>query len=256
VRVPLSFVCFYIDAGFFIPWVKAWQHANAAMGPACGQMNKDFFRLQEKNHYKPNCNLTSYRSNDNIVDVPHGTCLLDKAVTNWNFLPFRLRSDNHKNAKCVTVTTQSLPLQHRECIDSIRVDEFINDYTASQLFSFHPLSSLPQYITSGTNRREIYHTIILTIHTSDTDTFHGCLTVIGSRPHNMKIVKIQKCRPEEIDQHQLFRVYVVSKKGRPYKILPNKVSIIINWIGEDEKQCLSLQVQTFLSPVVIVFDMI
>jgi len=89
----------------------------------------------------------------------HESCvpsLLDGELTDWNFMPFRLR---HKS-KCVSagrVEATRKYLNTSDCINYFRKGEFLNQYVQHQLFFFTPMLQGPQVNTIQILREHATH---------------------------------------------------------------------------------------------------
>ena len=128
---------------------------NAGLASGCNMMQIDMKYLQTENHHAPNCDMKGnvYRSLDHITDTPQSMCIVDHGVTDWNFMPFKIKG---KGAECLTINSFGQSGSHIETetfliymsrqIDVIKVEDFNQDYIAQQLFYFYPLSSIPQVV--------------------------------------------------------------------------------------------------------------
>lgn len=281
-RYPLNFVCFYIETIYFIPWVKQTQHASNPIGVGCNLMWKQMNNAMQRN-YGPNCDLTTFTSKSPLTGTSGATCVLDKGMTDWNFLPYRIRrkgeiclkADSHPGLKVNTDRTRLLHMTH--CEATIMKDEYTVDYNHWQLFSFHPLSPLPQRVVLWDFRRGI-----------------RCLTVskdfevMGANGRRRSLLEMSACVKPESNLSQMFRVQIINLAGSessspnatvgseadstslnmpsslisswvndthvlgghllesmknkgPYDtLIPDKFVAIIKWMGQDETLCVSI----------------
>jgi hypothetical protein len=228
-----EFVCNYVHSGWFIPWMKNKQHVNSALAPACNSLYWDV-RILEKKKWEINCDTTTYKSLKPLAVVPRSTCIVDKDVTNMNFLPYRVR----RKDLCVEMLQKNHHFVMVPCVDSIYLKDRIHDYIDFQLFNLYPFSPLPQYIRVGDDARclEIVSTGAKAKNMSSWNGFnYGAYGV----PHY--VLKSNRCHEEKNEPSQLFKAVILGKdrKEKNKKVSRDKVPGLIQWTGE-EGMCLTL----------------
>lgn len=178
-RYPLQFLCFWIEPGYFIPWVKDVQPCSDPIGTGCVAMMKTMSYAQEVTQAQA-CDVQAMASRYPLSVAPRSTCTLDKKMTDWNFMPFRIRSKGRNvengsgkgstrtssrvgtgtvagagagagggESQCLTGYggTASSPshLMMAACVDArVGHDSYMHDYLDAQLVSLLPLSPAPQ----------------------------------------------------------------------------------------------------------------
>ena len=153
-RLPFQLNCDYISASFFMNWLRD-QRANDAVESGCYTMQWYLNLLRNiyptSGGYGPNCNLSSYTSVSPAVKEPLSMCLLDRSVSDLNFLPYRLRRKEHS---CLTIHKQDvsngpavLLLSLSECVETYKLRQINRHYHVAQLFNFFPRSGIPHKIT-------------------------------------------------------------------------------------------------------------
>lgn len=135
-------LCYYLKIGHFIPWERTWKAVNAAIYPACEALSIDVYR--EVNSPKEYSLCQYYPTKEG-----ESTCYDNKEVTDYNFMPFRLRF----RGRCVMAQmyhgeriTPILSLNVSDCINYNR-NYNMEKYHDRQLFSFYPLVTRPQHIS-------------------------------------------------------------------------------------------------------------
>lgn len=140
VRSVSHTMCFYLRASHFIPWERTHKSVNIAISPGCDAFSKDVARSLNNPDQFSVCNYLPKPADGS-------SCLVDKLVSDNNFMPFRIRF----RGKCI---------MHRdEAASSLNVSNCINyqtitnrygtmeKYSERQLFHFYPLVSSPQHIS-------------------------------------------------------------------------------------------------------------
>ena len=107
-------------------------------------------------NYGPNCDVDNYRSKYPLVMKPQSTCLIDKEMTDWNFMPFRIRRRGNicltyepHPASSIAGTNRPLATGMRSCLKTKKIRDVYNPfYDSTQLFNLYPLSPISYRITS------------------------------------------------------------------------------------------------------------
>jgi hypothetical protein len=151
VRDPLDLACHYAGIGSFIGWMHKFYKPSAAFPFLCTKLASEFRRVASPDHsrYGPNCDMHTVKSVSLLSEEPMSACLLDNAVTDWNFMPFRLRANVDD---CITMNeTQHHQLNLQTCRDDSVQDDAKVYYDTFQFFHLYPLSHAPQMISTNDN---------------------------------------------------------------------------------------------------------
>lgn len=216
VRYPLNFVCFYLEPKGLITWVKNTQRASFPVSQGCYNMWKSTGPLYAMG-YGPNCDkeTSTYPSKIPLVPRPMSTCLLDKRMTDWNYLPFRIR---RRGNICATIVNHPAGLSRKEgtaltmseCLDVVTImkdNSATADYHQAQLLHMFPLSPLPQRITTWDYLQGIR---CLTVSSN--------FAVIGSNTDTnpappYRLLELQACHPHPNYPQQLFQLKFLGKSS-------------------------------------------
>ena len=135
-------LCYYLKIGHFIPWERTWKAVNAAIYPACEALSIDVYREVNSPKDYSLCQYYPKKKGES-------TCYDNKEVTDYNFMPFRLRF----RGRCIMAQmfhgerkTPILSLNVSDCINYNR-NYNMEKYHDRQLFSFYPLVTRPQHIS-------------------------------------------------------------------------------------------------------------
>jgi hypothetical protein len=245
VRDPLELFCHYATVGSFIAWAREYHNPTSAFHPLCETMKIEFNRAKAlSTTYGPNCNDDPLVPAAKITDTPLSACLLDPQVTDWNFMPFRIRG--HQN-DCATAEGNKLVFG--ACEDTSESEGYVADYNRMQLFHFYPLSTIPQNIK----------------HREQCITVHAATVAQLPRAGHAKIaVHLGPCHrnPAQGDVTQQFRVRrmdyndaVANRAVAPIssnlssvvpqgnlvrkQYLPDISAVELRWLGHGEQYCLA-----------------
>jgi hypothetical protein len=203
VRDPLSFVCSNSKPTNFIGWLRLRYRSNAALAAGCFGLDDDFRVLRRQHHnnytelFGASCNLTSASTSSLVpANTPNSACLIDRQVTSWNFMPFRLQTSSTTDLFCVTFNKldQKQSLRYfpmlQPCNETSQFEDVRAMYSVNQLFHFYPQSPRPQRITHFPYDRNVRY----------------CFTVINANSglEHIQLV-LTKCSPD-IQEEQLFWV--------------------------------------------------
>jgi hypothetical protein len=185
----IDLACHYAGIGSLIGWMHDYYLPDAAFPFLCSNLAAELRRVMNSPHqspaqspavidplynYGPNCDVPTFKSISVLSEEPMTACILDKAVTDWNFMPFRLRASMFKYTEessqaqlqqqqqqyvydCMTVDTDETDVGSQRgnvvsiqtCNDTSRQDGFKVGYYTQQLFHLYPLSPTPQVIAGG-----------------------------------------------------------------------------------------------------------
>jgi hypothetical protein len=241
----LTFFCLNTRPNSFIGWVRNTQHSPLAMAHACFTLEAELKLLQERRRpganssiYGPNCDYNTFVTAENASDEPQSMCIIDEAVTELNFLPYRILTEA---GECLTVTNlfnkgmQALPSVF-QCNATSQLRDVTMDYHISQMFNFYPLAKEPQKISN--------------FQFLDDRRFRSCLSVVpGAAAGDYKLAML-RCM-DRPDQSQLFRVVLLDSASTGQSIvMPPENSIktfedntlaMLKWVGEEETYCVSIR---------------
>ena len=133
-RMPLTPMCNFLHPENHIGWIRTRQAVSTAQYFGC-KFLFDELNILHKDDYK-SCTGTRY------------DCILERKITDWNFLPFRIRYKALRAKLCLQMYYNGT-LNFQPCVNyhTHPVTKNINiSYYAPQLFSFFPLKSGAQKI--------------------------------------------------------------------------------------------------------------
>jgi hypothetical protein len=234
----LTFFCGNTKPDSLIGWIRRTQHAPLPMSHACVTMDSELRMLQDLrgsnrtiSKYGENCDIYTLATKSQPIDSPQSMCIIDDAVTELNFLPFRIKSEA---GECLTVAnlwkkaSPALP-SLSECNATMRIDDVTADYSITQLFHFYPFASQPQRLSNFQYLYDRYSQHCITVATAE----------VGAVDYRLSMTK---CLPSP-HQSQLFRVVVLDRSdNRTATVVSTRLQenrILIKWIGEHESYCLS-----------------
>lgn len=217
--------CEFLRPDFFIGWLLKSQAANTALYPACLLMIKDLQREEAA----PSCTPLSIApialSTNNSNTSPqksaiyNSNCLLNKAKSDWNFMPLRIQRPRASGGGCLTLSPSSPSskdadkkkdgLRMKPCIahEIVSFDTRVNgSYSISQLFFFHPLDA---------NAQTVRH-----LKYSNTRNEHLCLTISGDESgkalSSQLKGRMESCRTVHNDD-QLIQVMLYGRRKKVKK---------------------------------------
>ena len=225
IRYPLLPLCNFLGPDNHIGWIRTRQTVSHGQYFGCRNFIDEFTKLH----------LQNYSSCDKNKDILHQTCLLDRSISDWNFMPFRLRFKPLRHNLCWTQKLDGslslLPCSNyhfHEGIPNVNIS-----YAAPQLFHMFPLKNKPQLIKN------------LGIFDSPHGKNHDqvtCLTA-GEIVANHRKLSMSSCH------EGLHQQFIVSMKdsGLPDKIastnhlVPAVAITSIKWMDENNYEyCVSL----------------
>jgi hypothetical protein len=260
VRDPLAFVCPNSKPSNFIGWVRKRYRSNAALAAGCFNLDDEFRLLRGQHRDNPakifgaSCDpvsLTRFspRTDHSIaLKAPCSACLVDAAVTHWNFMPFRLKSSStvfrEKTDLCLTFdsenrkkTVRALPT-FSTCNDTSMFEDIRTHYELSQLFYFYPHTRAAQRIS----------------HYPYAHSIRYCLTVdsgTGANGNTTRQLVMNRCEQDLEAQSQLFQMeYGSSVSGTSatnYDVEcdterePERGPVMIRWIGQNKELCIGVR---------------
>jgi hypothetical protein len=246
----LTFFCLNTRPNSFIGWVRRTQHSPLALSHGCFTVEKELAMLQgikggrqEVSKYGENCDIRSFVTKSNPSDKPQSMCIIDEAVTELNFMPFRIKSEA---GECMTVTnlwskaSSALPAL-LECNATMTIRDVTTDYAVSQLFHLYPLASQPQRISN--------------FQFIDEHRLQSCITVM-TMENSASDYRLSMTRCLDTpNESQLFRVVILDNGGSTIgggasfngtaltttseTKLGDGNRVLIKWIGNHESYCLS-----------------
>lgn len=202
VRYPNMPMCNFIQPDRLIPWVKTRQAANAALPVGCTLVTLDLKR------YNPitstDCKITKIPVEFDAPSISDtASCLLKSENTDFNFMPFRIRSKK----QCLNYYFDGRPLNMTSCINYYRY-RFMETYYQPQLFYFYPLINQPQKIRMWTTDgfRELCLSADYLAHQSDdkiTVSMSGCHSQSETLTHSNHMFIIDKLNISRINNHEI-----------------------------------------------------
>ena len=139
-RAPLNPMCNFLHPENHIGWIRTRQSVSIAQYFGCRFMFDELNVLHKADY--AGCDA------DNDFVSHSGSCILDRSVTDWNFLPFRIRYKALRTKLCLQQYLNG-SLAFSPCLNYHQhpVTPNINiSYSAPQLFLFYPLHKGPQKI--------------------------------------------------------------------------------------------------------------
>lgn len=218
VRLPLDPMIGYLHPERLIGYVQGQQSVSFGQFLGCKTMFRDFNELHSSNYAQCSSNKHFAQSSE--------ACVLDKDVSDWNFMPFRIRFKSLRTQLCWNVFPNRT-IGFHECSKYHILDGHLNGINASyipgELFSLFPLRKGPQTISFwGLSENK------------DTASNEECLTV-HKTPLIAPSLVMSKCTPGNINQQFLVSTRPSSrfasseiKAASSRKVLP--VSLVtITW---------------------------
>jgi hypothetical protein len=222
-RFPFEIRCAEQEPSAFIAWAQEFYQPSLAFAYTCHAMNLELSKnfnsnpkksVQRERHCQKqfNFNSPSYMAQEPV-------CLLDDAITGWNFMPYRVRTDT---GVCWTLDIHATSKGNASsdvCVDCVRTtschpttivqtmsgrETYYMHYRTSQLFKFYPSHSQPQQVWN--------------VHYQQQHIQH-CLTVVTRHVETSSkeeyIIQRQQCKGA-VDKsivNQLFIVKDISSDG-------------------------------------------
>jgi hypothetical protein len=218
VRYPFEIRCHEQEPNSFIAWAKDYYQPSLATIFTCCSMTTEFERTYNRN---PTRSSSRERHCHKPVAVGNGTriplCLLDSAVTKWNFLPYRLIGPQ---GYCLTMPAMStdMVVKGEACFETTEVstsskrETYMMKYRTAQLFRVYPATTIPQQIwnVDYNSARKSW-----------------CFTVVSR--NGMRIVEKGLCKDATDENYngQLFQVQEVSASSM----------IQLMWTGDNYSLC-------------------
>ena len=148
IRTTFRGFCAYLHPDHHLGWIWDTHTTNSAFYSGCVSMLQQFRDLHLHNRYL-DCDPMPLMS-----QAPYtGDCMLNYQISEFNYMPFRIRLPRQFGGDCLTVN-DTVELTFKPCIAYERIARHayrINgSYSISQLFYLHPKKKSKQYI--GHNR--------------------------------------------------------------------------------------------------------
>ena len=174
IRKTLSgFCCTYTHPDTQLEGIWDTHTTNSAFYSGCVSMLQQFRELHLNNRYL-NCHPIPPMSKKPYT----GSCMLNPKVSEFNYMPFRIRLPRRLGDGCLTVN-EDVELEIKPCVAYERIARHgykINgSYSISQLFNLHPHKKSRQYI--GHNRYsklETDHVCIFRTYGDETVSLGSC----------------------------------------------------------------------------------
>jgi hypothetical protein len=254
-RDPVELYCHYTAVGAFISWAKDYYRPTTAYLPLCESTHSEIHRVASADFlsYGENCNnddpLVSKPADQQSINKPMSTCLLDIAATDWNFLPFRIRG--HYNNDCATLDTHNGHdiVSFKKCDDTSKESGYVSEYRMEQLFFLYPLSPIPQSIRTRDSRQCISVGDVAA-HAQGGHVFPVFLRPCDADGATKQTDVSQLFRVRLIDYQLALASHLVSPVAgsvaernltvhKRKQHLPDLSAVEIRWMGHNEEYCLA-----------------
>ena len=264
-RAPLNDLCFYLDPAYLVGWVRNSQQGNIASFAGCLAMFNEFNKALSSNF-----TICGGRNSFSTSSGFHLNCVLSAEFTDWNFMPFRVRSlsldhravvelfrEPHMDGTIAPGSTSHPITESGSCLTAKRVlnshhfEVFMSpcvkyeryrlvnaSYSYIQLFHFYPLLKTPQTIRYLDLSNGGVH----------------CLTAVSYKGSHMYYgLELHKCvkNVNSVNfRYQLFTAWGGTKGGRGRARGGRGEGNRAGW-GEERELSLHTAASSFSSPVLL-----